>query len=333
LDSDPYYFYARAGLEFQRGKPEAAAPFTHRAVALAEEASRWQDFVRFSTRASVVAYDNGKILDAHRGTTQALSTALAMKSDRTAAMVMLFLGFYEVQLGRFGAAHRRMEFVLREAQRLEDRGLEFECWRLGHFLASYAGYSELLARAEAKLQEATSPAMEAFLAEGRGMLFMGLEQWNDAAKHLVTAINLLKTTGQVDQQASVEARLAYVLNQLGKTGEAEEAYERAEEFFRLGGYPRYHPIHAIIGNCLGKRPDGNPAMQAFRGFYQEHRFMDMASWGLELLKLAPRQDAIEVRRGVLQAIRSVSGSIEDADLRRLYLSLPRIKNTLVALKS
>ncbi len=139
LESDPYYFYARAGLEFQRGNPEAAAPFTHRAVALAEKASRWQDSVRFSTRASVVAYDNGKILEAHRGTTQALSTALATKSDRTAAMVMLFLGFYEVQLGRFGAAHRRMEFVLKEAERLEDRGLASSSVAACHFLASNAG--------------------------------------------------------------------------------------------------------------------------------------------------------------------------------------------------
>jgi tetratricopeptide (TPR) repeat protein len=333
LMNDPYYAHARAGLEFQKGMPETAAPFTRRAVMLAEQEARWQDFVRFLTRASVVAYDNGKILEAHRGTTQALSTALAMKSDRTAAMVMLFLGFYEVQLGRFGAAHRRMEFVLGEAGRLEDRGLESEGWRLAHFLASYAGFPALMARAKFGLKDVGSPAVEAYLEEGEGMLSLGFEKWDEARGHFMKAIGLLKTTGQVDQQASVEARLAFVLERMGKRTEAAEVYERADGYFRLGGYPRYHPIHALIGTWIGRGIDGTDGMEAFRVFYREHRFMDLASWGLELLRLAPPQDAMEVRRGVLQAIRSVSDSIDDPRLRKLYLSLPRIKNALLALRS
>jgi len=246
---------------------------------------------------------------------------------------MLFLGFYEVQLGQFGPARRRAESVLRESKRLNDQGLKYQAFRLAHFLASYSGDERTRTDAFAGLKTNPSPALSAFLAEGEGTASLMQGDWPAASHHFAEAVRVLEEIGQMDQRALVETRLAYVYHKLGKRDEANRAYERADGFFKSGGYPRYSAIHSIVGIGSGKQSNGQEIGAVCRDLGAEHRYLDLAVWGSEILASAPQSEKSECRRTILRAVQTISDSFVGPAHRRQFLSLLRVTELLHMLRA
>ena len=72
-----------------------------------------------------------------------MSVAVALGSERMAAMAASFLGFYEVHLGSLGSAMRRWKALLDTGAQLNDSLLATAHHRLGLYLGSLSGLRSL----------------------------------------------------------------------------------------------------------------------------------------------------------------------------------------------
>jgi hypothetical protein len=331
-DREPLFLHARAGVMQDTGEQALGESIATHAADLAAQSGRWKDYVMIASRAGALALEAGKVRQAHRTGTRAISVATALGSDRMAAMAEIAVAFYEVPLGRLGSSMRRRRALLTRGEVVGDDALVTQCSRLGMYLGCRAGFSDLVIRAFEEMTAAEKLRQSGFTDDCLGLLDSGAGRWELAHDRFGSAVENYRHRGIADAEALSSVFLALACWRLNKPDLARTHFQHGAHFLQTGKYPFAQPIFRLIGWELGWEPPGGALQEVVESLAAEGRLMDLGMWGTELIHHSPEDQRLLTQKTVLAAITQIADSLESADLKREYLSFPRTKAALLAVR-
>ncbi len=329
---EPLFLHAIAGVMQNTGEQVLGESIATRAAGLAAEAGRWKDYVMIASRAGSLAMEAGKVRQAHRTGTRAISVAMALGSDRMADLAENAVAFYEVNLGHLGPVLRRQARLLERGRRSEDHVLLTQCYRLGMFLGCRAGFPDLIAGSLQAMAEAERWRHSGFIDECLGLLDSGAGRWESARDRFHNSVLGYRRSGMADAEAMSSVLLALAHWKLDAPDVARTHFQVGADFFQTGKFPFAQPVFRIIGWELGWEAPGDAPGELMKSLKSEGRQMDLATWGVELIRSSHATQRLLIQKAVLAAITQIADSFESADLKRDYLLFPRTRAALLAVR-
>ncbi len=326
-ESDPLYLHGTAGYMLETGRNADAYRASSRARHLAEQRAAWTDYAMISTRSAAAINNLGNFRESVDVASEALRIAVANKSDRHVHMVSLFLASFEIGLGLFGNARRRLEYVLSQAG--TDKVLSYEAVRLRAYLAALSSMGDRVEDDCAYIERHGGDSGRAFASQYKAWLSLESSDSPTIRECFAKAVDHLERVGRKDNAAVMKATVALVKAGDGDVDEARLDFESVSEFLESDQYIKFRPIGRIIGTELGYYDE---CWESFQELTDQGRSLDLVHWGAEILRNVAPENSLPVKRQLVAALKSITNSIDDLDWRREYLQSRAVKKLLTCVR-
>ena len=337
-EKDVLYLHTLGGLEIQQSKFEDAHPLMKTARLQAQSKNDWATYIMVSDRASNVAECLGNLREATRIGKEALATATALGSERIVARVSNSLTFNEMLLGNLGGALRRVEEYLQAASKFDDHDMEVQGHRLLARIAAHGGFEEKLASSIDFLQKSASKdRKKAYVARAdfyAGIFNMGKADWNVASDFFQSALSVLQELGRVDDM--LEAQLYLSIAKFRANSETPSSEQVSKLMAKIEVAPRFLPIMVLAKAEMSEDSDDRmeaEAIGAIENLWLEGRCLDIVEWASAIVGRISTSGRARAKGKLLSAVQRIANSIDDASLKKQFLSLPRTQEALTAIKN
>ena len=157
--------------------------------------------------------------------------------------------------------------------------------------------------------------------------------WDKAISHFRNDLRAMKNAGRLDSE--LETRVLLAAAQFRNNGDVEILRE-LKTVKEVSAYPRVRKLHPIVDLATFEMDQGieaeNCARLAVETLWNENRFLDLLVWVPYVLPRFDSEVQMRIRKKLLSAVEKVLNSLDDAHLRKQFLSFPRTQDALQALK-